>query len=116
MTYMVPVPDRRGKLLLLVAMTLSGSGWADPPQGEAIYKKRCAGCHEQTSERIPHRASLRKMAASRIMRSLDFGAMMNIAYPMSRQERQAVASWLGTAETPKLATAAYCSDRTVRIS
>src|SRR5712691_8336898 len=69
---------------------------ATPPSGEAVYKRRCAGCHEQTNERIPPRQTLQQMPASRILRTLDFGAMMTVAYPMSRDERQAVAGYLGT--------------------
>jgi hypothetical protein len=36
------------------------------------------------------------MPAERILRALDIGAMMTVAYPMSRDERQAVAAYLGT--------------------
>src|SRR5690242_21049349 len=66
------------------------------PSGEAVFKRRCAGCHEQTNPRIPPRQALEQMPASRILRALDFGAMMTVAYPMNREERQAVAAYLGT--------------------
>ena len=84
--------------------------------GEAVYGKRCAVCHEQINPRIPHRETLKKMTASRILRSLDFGAMMSVAYPMNREEREAVAAYLGTAgkEAPP-APEAFCSDRKVKI-
>jgi hypothetical protein len=39
---------------------------------------------------------LKKMTVARILRALDFGLMMNIAYPMRRDEREAVATFLGT--------------------
>jgi predicted flavoprotein YhiN len=58
--------------------------------GEAAYLKYCASCHEQVSARIPTREALTKMSASRILRTLDFGLMMSIAYPMRRDEREAV--------------------------
>jgi hypothetical protein len=35
------------------------------------------------------------MPSSRIMRTLDFGAMMTIAYQLNRAEREAVARFLG---------------------
>jgi polyvinyl alcohol dehydrogenase (cytochrome) len=85
--------------------------------GEAVYGQRCAVCHEQINPRIPHRETLKKMTASRILRSLDFGAMMSIAYPMNRSEREAVAAYLGT--TGKDAPPppeAFCSDRKVKIA
>jgi polyvinyl alcohol dehydrogenase (cytochrome) len=85
--------------------------------GELVYGKRCAVCHEQINPRIPHRETLKKMTATRILRSLDFGAMMSIAYPLSRDEREAVAGYLGTAgkETPP-PPEAFCSDRKVKIA
>src|SRR6185503_11708648 len=67
---------------------------APTPSGEAVYQRRCASCHDQVSDRIPPRASLSQMPSTRIMRALDFGAMMTVAYTMSRAERQAVASYL----------------------
>ena len=59
--------------------------------GEEVYAKRCASCHEQTNPRIPSRESLNKIPATRILKVLDFGVMMQVAYQMSRQDREAVA-------------------------
>jgi polyvinyl alcohol dehydrogenase (cytochrome) len=57
------------------------------------------------------------MPAGRILRALDFGAMMTVAYPMSRDERQAVAAYLGTS-APAVAfpQTAYCTDRRAQVS
>jgi polyvinyl alcohol dehydrogenase (cytochrome) len=57
------------------------------------------------------------MPATRILRALDFGVMMTVAYPMNRDERDAVAAYLGTS-VPAISfpTSAYCSDRSVTIS
>jgi polyvinyl alcohol dehydrogenase (cytochrome) len=87
------------------------------PSVEAVYKQRCSGCHDQTNPRIPPRTALNQMPAERILRTLDFGAMMTVAYPMAREDRQAVASYLGTnAPALSLAPSAYCPDRSVKIS
>ena len=86
------------------------------PSGEAVYKTHCAACHDSTSPRIPPRDALKQMPAGRIMRALDGGAMMSIAFTMSRDERLAVASFLGTSDAlsgPR--ASAFCSDRTVRL-
>jgi polyvinyl alcohol dehydrogenase (cytochrome) len=57
------------------------------------------------------------MAAARILRALDFGAMMTVAYPMSRDEREAVAAYLGSsAPAISFPATAYCSDRSVTVS
>ncbi len=57
------------------------------------------------------------MPSERILRALDFGAMMTVAYPMSREERQAVAAYLGTsAPAINFPASAYCSDRRVTVA
>jgi polyvinyl alcohol dehydrogenase (cytochrome) len=87
------------------------------PSGEAVYAEHCALCHEQINERIPHRSALQQMSSARIVRALDAGAMLAIAMTMNRDERLAVADYLGTAAADAIpAAAAYCSDRTVTLS
>jgi polyvinyl alcohol dehydrogenase (cytochrome) len=57
------------------------------------------------------------MPASRILSTLDFGAMMTVAYPLSRDERQAVAAYLGTAaQAIAYPESAYCADRRATVS
>ena len=75
----------------------SAASIAAAPSGEEVYKARCAACHDQNTPRIPQRDALRKLSAARILRTLDFGLMMNIAYPLKRDEREAVANFLGVA-------------------
>jgi polyvinyl alcohol dehydrogenase (cytochrome) len=104
-------------VLALLCLVSSAAFAADPVSGEAVYQKRCAACHNQTNPRIPPRASLEKMPATLILRTLDFGAMMTIAYPMRREEREAVASYLGTAGPPPgPPAAAFCGDRSVTLA
>ena len=78
--------------------------------GETVYTAYCASCHDQTSPRIPPRAALQQLPATRILRTLDFGLMMAVAYPMRREERQAVATFLGTS-APESAppSSAFCA-------
>src|SRR5215472_13855371 len=85
--------------------------------GEEVYTKRCSGCHDQTNSRIPPRDSLKTMPASRILKVLDFGVMMQVAYQMTREDREAVAKFLGTdaADNP-LPDGAFCKDRKVAIN
>jgi polyvinyl alcohol dehydrogenase (cytochrome) len=96
-------------LALLGLLPSSGTTGAS---GEAVYIKYCAACHDQTNLRVPHRDVLKQMTAARILRTLDFGLMMSIAYPMSRSEREAVAHYLGRpGPEPGLPVGAFCSDR-----
>ena len=84
--------------------------------GEAVYKERCAGCHDTGAARTPRREALQQLTAARIRRTLDFGAMMTIAYPMQQVEREAVAKFLGKpGEEPGPRPEAFCRDRTVKI-
>ena len=103
-------------LTILSAASLAAQDSAKA-SGEAVYKQRCAGCHDQSTDRIPPKASLNQMPADRIVRALDFGAMMTVAYPMSREDRRSVAAYLGTnAPAIHFAANAYCSDRRVSIA
>ena len=84
--------------------------------GEEIYAKRCAMCHDQVNERIPPRIALQKLPASRIVRTLDAGVMMAVGFTLSREDRVAVASYLGTNATESgPPPSAFCSDRTVKL-
>ena len=84
--------------------------------GEAVYQKRCAGCHDSGREGTPPRDALKQLSVNRIMRTLDFGVMINVAYVMDREEREAVANFLGVQRPDApVPPQAYCSDRTVSI-
>jgi polyvinyl alcohol dehydrogenase (cytochrome) len=85
--------------------------------GAALYKKHCAACHDQVSPRVPPRSALQKMSAPRILRTLDFGLMMSIAYPLHRGEREAIANFLGTgAEEVQFTSGAFCSEKGPHLS
>ena len=81
---------------LALALCTTGSAFsATAVSGEAVYQKRCAACHDMITPRVPPREALQKLTASRILRTLDFGVMMNVAYYLRRDEREAVAAYLG---------------------
>jgi polyvinyl alcohol dehydrogenase (cytochrome) len=84
--------------------------------GEAVYQRRCAGCHDSGREGTPPRDALKQLSVARILRTLDFGVMINIAYVLDREERDAVAHFLGV-DRPDIPVPpqAYCSDHTVTI-
>src|ERR1700722_8477809 len=89
---------------------------AQSPSGEAIYKQRCAACHDQAGSRIPPREALQKMPALRILRAMNAGAMMTVAYPLRREEREAVAAYLGTpGPEPGPRPEAFCKQRKISL-
>ncbi|HSR05695.1 MAG TPA: PQQ-binding-like beta-propeller repeat protein, partial [Bryobacteraceae bacterium] len=94
------------QLVLLSILTVCAAAAA--PSGEEVYKAHCAACHDQNTPRIPPRDALRKLPATRILKTLDFGLMMNIAYTLKRDEREAVASFLGVAATESQPLANAC--------
>lgn len=101
----------RVTLLLLLCACLYAEN------GEAVFKQRCAACHEQNNPRIPTREALQRMPAARILRALNYGAMITVAYTMTIGQREAVANWLGTpGGDPPEPASAFCSDRSVHIA
>ncbi len=96
-------------VLLLCAICLAPATNAQV-SGEQVFQKYCSGCHDHATDRVPPRSALQKLSRERIMRTLDFGLMMSVAYPMRRDEREAVANFLGTTGgEAKLPASAMCS-------
>jgi polyvinyl alcohol dehydrogenase (cytochrome) len=88
-----------------------------PVSGEAVYKQRCASCHDSNNPRIPPREELRSLLTANIMRALAFGVMNNVSSKLRQDEREAVAAYLGTpGGNDQPSAKSYCADRTVRLS
>ncbi len=67
------------------------------PDGAAIYKERCAACHDQAGKegRTPTRELLAKLTPERIEAALVSGVMKEQASALSGEEKRAVAAFLG---------------------
>jgi polyvinyl alcohol dehydrogenase (cytochrome) len=99
------------------------AGWvprrvnADQVSGEAVYREYCASCHDHPGPRIPARSALQALSAARILRTLDAGVMMRVAYGLQRNQREAVANYLGKASDDTATPAsAFCADRKFSLS
>jgi polyvinyl alcohol dehydrogenase (cytochrome) len=106
------------RLSFALALTLlaATAALAQPPSGEALYKQRCSGCHDQSGSRIPPRAALQNLPAARILRTMNAGVMMTVAYPLRRDEREAVAAYLGTpGPEPGPKPEAFCKERAINL-
>jgi polyvinyl alcohol dehydrogenase (cytochrome) len=110
------VADRLVLQSLAFVTALAALPCAAAVSGEAVYQRRCASCHDSASESAPPRDALKQLSVARILRTLDFGVMVNMANILNREEREAVASYLGV-ERPEepMPAQAYCADRTVSI-
>lgn len=120
--HLIPGVTSLATAWLLLTPALVGTQNTNPPVsatarplGEAVYLRSCASCHDRQRPRTPLRDALKGLSAARILRTLDFGVMMAVAYPLTRPEREAVASFLGTAgDDPPPSPAAMCSASLVR--
>ena len=75
---------------------------ADDPYAAQLFQKHCASCHNSeagASGRIPQVSALKSMTPAAIQRTLDSGLMKQQAAALSPDERQRIASFLGTAVT-----------------
>jgi polyvinyl alcohol dehydrogenase (cytochrome) len=86
------------------------TGTPSASSGDDVYQKRCARCHDIEGSRAPSKDALQKLSAKRILRTLDFGLMMAVAYPINRADREAVANYLGTkVDEAPLPASAFCA-------
>src|SRR5918993_5410854 len=98
-------------------MAESQSAPAQAADGAAVYASRCASCHDRADGRTPAQDALRSLTAHRILRTLDFGTMMTIAYPLRRDEREAVARHLGRPDAePGPRPEAFCTNRSLSLA
>jgi polyvinyl alcohol dehydrogenase (cytochrome) len=86
----------------LSAVAFLGSAQAQPAasSGQQIYEARCKGCHEGGNARAPSRADLGQRAPADIVHALTGGIMTPMAQGLSDADKQAVATYLTSAEAP----------------
>ena len=86
--------------------TLAMSAFAAAPDGEAIYKARCAGCHDgQPQPRMPERAQLTTRTPEFVLSVLANGVMTMQAAGLSDDEERAVARYITGKEFSAASTA-----------
>jgi polyvinyl alcohol dehydrogenase (cytochrome) len=80
--------------------------------GAALYKTRCAHCHDAPAGRVPPVSALRAMGPELILRSLEGGTMKTQAEGLSGAERYALVTYLSS-PSPKASAppprSAFCS-------
>jgi polyvinyl alcohol dehydrogenase (cytochrome) len=67
---------------------------AAAPNGEAVYRQHCAGCHESSMPRLPSRDALRAVTPEAIETALSSFTMRRQGAALSLAERRAVAEFL----------------------
>jgi polyvinyl alcohol dehydrogenase (cytochrome) len=79
---------------LASCLVLSAAATAVAQDGAAVFKSRCASCHESNDTRIPPVESLRQRSPESIVASLTNGAMREQGAELSAIERRVVAEYL----------------------
>lgn len=62
--------------------------------GEPLYKRTCAACHDSGAERVPSRGTLKAMTPERVLATMESGPMIAMASRLSVAERRAVAEFV----------------------
>jgi hypothetical protein len=86
-----------------------------PAWRRALYASYCAACHEQTAAASRRATRSPKMSPARILRTLDFGPMMSVAYPLKRPEREASPPFSARVPMNRRGRRAPCARRSTRI-
>jgi polyvinyl alcohol dehydrogenase (cytochrome) len=94
-------------LLVLGLLAPAAHAAASDPDGAALYRERCASCHEGGAARAPDLASLKQMSGSAIRTALTGGSMRTVGESLNAAEIEAVSRFLGRTESAA-ATAAKC--------
>src|SRR5215471_17466296 len=89
---------------------------AQTPNGEAIYRQHCAGCHNGSMPRMPSRDALKTLTPEHVETALSSFTMRRQGAPLSLAERRAVAEYVtgraaGSYRAPLeiIPKSAYCS-------
>src|SRR5215218_3197792 len=84
-----------------LAVLVAGAAAAQAPsraemqtRGEAVYKARCASCHEAPEGRTPGRPQLAARWGDEVVQALTKGVMAPMAAGLGREEIEAVAFYL----------------------
>ncbi len=95
-------------LRTLMFVAAAAAGIAQSP--EVLFQTRCAGCHSQNNAvGAPLPGTLRQMSWQSIVAALETGKMKGIGSGISAVEREAIAKFLGTAESQPVAVSSRCS-------
>jgi polyvinyl alcohol dehydrogenase (cytochrome) len=64
------------------------------PDGAELYKRSCAQCHDNGTNRAPNRDSFKALAAERVLSAMETGSMITMANNRTAAERRAIAEFL----------------------
>src|SRR5437588_156330 len=93
--------------ICLLSCFSASAAMAAAPDGEALYKQRCATCHDgKPQPRMPSRQELSAQTAESVYRAMFGGVMNSMASALSADEGRAVARFVTGKEFASGAVAA----------
>src|SRR2546425_7395262 len=95
------------RVLFIFLITARAASAQNP---DSLFQSRCASCHITGNVvGAPLLETLRQMSWQAILGALETGKMRSIGDGMSSTEREAIAKFLGTADSHPMPTSAQCS-------
>jgi polyvinyl alcohol dehydrogenase (cytochrome) len=85
---------------------------AAPPDGAALYRERCATCHDRPTTRVPPRAVIASASVDQIIQTLTTGGMKAQARGLRASQIRAIAAHLSSAPASSVASGTNSSCQT----
>ena len=92
-------------LTLALGLFIAAPGWAFSPSeqeidGEQLYGRYCAHCHEGQVKRAPHRDVMSRLPAEMVLHSLEVGKMRVQGWIRTSGEKRAMSEWITGKKLP----------------
>src|SRR4030095_5007896 len=85
---------RAGLIAAAIAIAGVANAQTPPPDGADLYKRTCAQCHDNGTNRAPNRDSFKSLTAERVLAAMETGSMITMANNRTAAERRAIAEFL----------------------
>src|SRR5688572_12195478 len=85
---------RAGLIIALLGFAAVAHAQTPPPDGADLYKRTCAQCHDNATNRAPNRDALKTLTAERVLAAMETGSMITMANNRTAAERRAIAEFL----------------------
>src|SRR5678815_6201455 len=85
---------RLGFVLAAISCAAVAHAQTPSPDGADLYKRNCAQCHDNGTNRAPNRDSFKALTAERVRAAMETGSMITMANNRTAPERRAIAEFL----------------------
>ena len=85
---------RAGLITALLGFAAVAHAQTPPPDGADLYKRTCAQCHDNGTNRAPNRDAFKALPAERVLAAMETGSMITMANNRTAAERRAIAEFL----------------------